>query len=178
MFTYTDVFLFAAIILIFAVVIMLIKKSSAEKIITVASFIAYLAAVICITLFPIIYQQTGYDIDYNFIPFKSIVSSMREHSTTAFLSVFGNIVMFVPFGFYMSLLFKKSNIKAFVSVVAFSLGIELAKHSIGLIIGYRYRCVDIDDVILNTIGGVIGIIAFHLLKAMYVKLKHKRTVAE
>lgn len=172
MYTYADVFLFAAVILIFAVVIMIVRKKPADKIITVSSFIAYISAVVCITLFPIIYQQTGYDMDYNFIPFKSIASALQEHSRSGYLSVFGNIFMFIPFGFYMALFFGKSKKTiAFVSAVIFSTGIELAQNIIGMLIGYRYRCVDIDDVILNTIGGAIGILLFIVLKKLYVKRK-------
>lgn len=51
---------------------------------------------------------------------------------------------------------KKSFLKSLAFTVLFSVAIETAQFLIGLKIGYRYRSVDIDDVILNMMGGIIG----------------------
>lgn len=47
-----------------------------------------------------------------------------------------------------------------MGIVLFSVCIELVQFIIGLLIGYNYRCVDIDDVILNSIGGIIILLIF------------------
>lgn len=50
--------------------------------------------------------------------------------------------------------------RCFLGIVLFSVCIELVQFIIGLLIGYNYRCVDIDDVILNSIGGIIILLIF------------------
>ena len=173
MLTYSDAFLFAIIIFVISLVVMIFKKTPIERIITTASFIAYMCAVSCITLFPIVFQEIGYDYEYNFIPLKGILEALKEKSIYGIYSVFGNIVMFVPFGAYMILLFKKNRIKAILCCLVCASSIELVQFLIGVIIGYQYRCVDIDDIILNMMGGVIGVLLFYLFKQQYLKRKCK-----
>ena len=70
----------------------------------------------------------------------------------------------MPFGFLICVLFKKCrNIKAaFISGVCFSLIIELSQFIISLFLGYTYKITDIDDLILNTIGALLGFFIYKL----------------
>lgn len=43
-----------------------------------------------------------------------------------------------------------------------SIGIETLQYCISLIIGVTYRITDINDVILNTLGGIIGLLLLRL----------------
>ena len=65
--------------------------------------------------------------------------------------VIGNVLMFVPFGFLLSVVFKtcQSPIKTLITVASFSFSIEFVQYFIG-------RSADIDDLILNTLGGMLG----------------------
>jgi glycopeptide antibiotics resistance protein len=78
-----------------------------------------------------------------------------------------NILLFVPFGFFLTL--KKSSykkkLKRFVILTGFlfSLFIELVQFAIPM-----GRSADVDDVILNTIGTFLGFITWKLL---YSKLR-------
>ena len=71
----------------------------------------------------------------------------------------------VPLGFIIPLIQKKfNNIKSiFISSLIFSLIIESMQFIISIILGYNYKVVDIDDIILNTIGGIIGYILYKLV---------------
>lgn len=62
-----------------------------------------------------------------------------------------NIFMFVPMGFITPVAFKEVRFfpKTILCVVAFSFCIEFIQYFIG-------RSADIDDLILNTLGGIIG----------------------
>ncbi len=78
--------------------------------------------------------------------------------------------MLMPLGVFYSIYVKNYKMR-FLYVFLFSVSLEIMQFLIGLLIGYNYRSTDIDDVILNTIGGIIGILLFSLLKKMYFKYK-------
>ncbi|TCM96538.1 glycopeptide antibiotics resistance protein [Paenibacillus sp. BK033] len=106
----------------------------------------------------------------NFIPFYSISEFLAGHSanarTFAFGNVAGNIFLFIPLGVYISL-FK--NDKRVTSLLLFlfiaSLMVEIIQGALGIGIA------DIDDVILNSLGGWIGIIAY---KAMLFIVRNEK----
>ncbi len=78
--------------------------------------------------------------------------------------------MLMPLGVFYSIYVKNYKMR-FLYVFLFSVSIEAMQFIVGLIIGCNYRSTDIDDVILNTIGGIIGILLFNLLKKIYFKYK-------
>lgn len=70
----------------------------------------------------------------------------------------GNIVLFFPLGFYITLLNRNKKISVNVCLIALiSTLAEIAQYL------FCVGVTDIDDVILNTLGGFIGILAFKLI---------------
>ncbi len=162
MITYELALLIGGIALIIYVITALFLKVKINKIAIGCLFIAYLTAVISITIFPI---QIDFPIIYsagvtwyNFIPFKTIAGMLRYGmDMTSFIQIFGNICLSVPFGIFVMMTMKnKKWWKILICVFLFTLSIELLQLVIGLAIDNMYRTVDIDDVILNVIGGLIG----------------------
>lgn len=99
---------------------------------------------------------TFQDINYgtnNFIPFKEIFRyTIGSHKF--FRNIIGNILLFVPFGFFTSYYLKnKKMITTFILTLITSTTIEIVQYYIG-------RVFDIDDIILNVIGGIIGFLLF------------------
>lgn len=87
--------------------------------------------------------------NFNLIPFREI---LRYHigSRLFFKNVIGNLVMFVPYGFFASYFTKsKKGSIAFLLILFASLSIEFTQLAIG-------RVFDIDDVLLNVVGGMMG----------------------
>ena len=72
-------------------------------------------------------------------------------------NVIGNIVLFIPFGFFIYIKFEKNKTKTLLAVFIMTLGVEFIQGFI------PYRFCDIDDIILNTFGGYIGIIIYNIL---------------
>ena len=121
-------------------------------------FIVYL-----LVLFQLVTSQDLIGGGTNLTPFKEIFR--YELMSSAFIKqVLGNIVLFVPLGYFVSYYCK---IKGIVGITIVSLlssvTIEIVQHFIG-------RSVDIDDVILNVIGGIIGFLLYKLLKSINEKL--------
>ena len=85
----------------------------------------------------------------NFIPFKEITRyDLWSHGF--FKNVIGNICLFLPFGYFISYILKSKKFyePLFITFVC-SLSIELVQMMIG-------RVFDVDDIILNVIGGMLG----------------------
>lgn len=135
------------------------------ELINLCLFISFLF-VVSLTMFPIRfgYKFEGFEI-FNIIPFRIILKLYREYSFTYFLyNVLGNIVLFVPFGLFI---FIKSNMnlkKSILFTLLFTLSIEIIQGFI------PYRFCEIDDIILNTLGGYIGcIIGSKIHKKGYIE---------
>lgn len=85
----------------------------------------------------------------NFIPFKEI---MRYSSVNDLFikNVIGNILLFLPYGYFVGKFFAKDSklLSVFLILLA-SVSVEFTQLYIG-------RVFDVDDIILNVIGGFIG----------------------
>ena len=172
MLTASDAYLFGFIILIIAEIFLLIKKVPFKRNFLFATLIIYIVLVLSVTIFPIPFQIDGYDFEYNFIPTASIISEFSFGLSSAIRTVGGNILMLVPFGVLLPLISKnKSFLNALIFSAVFSVSIEILQFIIGLLIGYRYRQVDIDDLLLNILGAVIGYLIYKIipkkLKALF-----------
>ena len=99
----------------------------------------------------------------NFIPFKEI---MRYNITSRlfFKNVLGNMIMFLPFGFFVSYYLKseKLTLPLFLILIA-SISIEVVQLLIG-------RVFDVDDIILNILGGLMGYGIYAILKRIGERL--------
>ena len=90
--------------------------------------------------------------------------------TIALYNLVGNIVLFIPFGFFIPSIWRKCNTmwKMLLIALLVPLFIEATQYFIG-------RSVDVDDVILNTIAAIIGYILFLIFavisKMSYYKLE-------
>ncbi len=82
---------------------------------------------------------------------KLLHSIQAELSSGSYLNTVGNVALFVPYGLVLGLIFTRERlIKAGAAGAAFSVGIEL----IQLLMPNRWT--DIDDVLLNTLGSLLG----------------------
>jgi glycopeptide antibiotics resistance protein len=98
----------------------------------------------------------------NLIPFHSITEYISSSSDTlrsfAFGNVVGNIVLFIPLGIYLLLL--KKDKRVFVNLL-FIFKVSLFAEIIQGLLGIGVS--DIDDIILNCLGGWIGILGYQFL---------------
>ncbi|GGF95946.1 hypothetical protein GCM10010912_46060 [Paenibacillus albidus] len=108
----------------------------------------------------------------NLIPFYSISEYISGSSANlkkfAFGNVVGNILIFIPLGVYLSL-FKK-NKRAIINllfVFIVSLFVEIIQGLLGI------GTADIDDIILNCLGGWIGILGY---KSLLFILRNEKKV--
>lgn len=104
-------------------------------------------------MFPIdfTYPFQGFEI-YNLIPFKVPIDIFINHNLLYFFhQVFGNIALFIPYGFFMFIKANKNTKKTILLVLFTTLTVEFIQGFI------PYRFCEIDDIWLNTLGGYIAI---------------------
>lgn len=95
-------------------------------------------------------------------------SSLRDVLALAgmrrFLQPFFNLLLLLPLGFYLRYYFRLHLVKSAAVLVVTTLGFELLQFT-GLLGLYPvpYRLFDVDDLMLNTAGGVLGYAAAPLL---------------
>lgn len=128
------------------------------------TFIIYILCLFQVVTF----QDTSSIGTNNFIPFREILR-YKIFSYHFFKNIVGNVIMFIPYGFFISLFLKSKDIKVpFLLVFIASLSIETMQRYIG-------RVFDVDDILLNCLGGVLGYFIFYLLKKLYLKIPKKYT---
>jgi glycopeptide antibiotics resistance protein len=98
--------------------------------------------------------------DGNLTPFKEISRTLQDLTNHDLINLFGNIAIFIPFGVFIALMFNNKSMSftgAFVCSFALSLCLESAQ------IVFAIGSFDVDDLILNSGGGLIGYMTFELL---------------
>ena len=140
-----------------------------SEIINLLFFISIMG-MIGLTIFPIMVinnpeEYTEFYVRNNYIPFSSI-NDLLEHDyyMVPLRNILGNILLFMPFGFMLTLKFKRIKGLFSVSFLGFlcSLLIEVIQLNI------PNRSFDIDDIILNTLGTSLGFLLFKLLRLGYL----------
>lgn len=87
-----------------------------------------------------------------------IISFQNGYWEYFWINLVGNIVMFIPFGFILPLLYGKMNgFKVLLAALLFSSSIEIMQLLLP-------RGTDIDDVWLNCLGALLGWLFFQILK--------------
>jgi len=92
----------------------------------------------------------------NFLPFREIFR-YNMGSRLFFKNVLGNMFMFLPYGFFAGyyLKSKKLTVPIILTIIA-SISIEIVQMLIG-------RVFDVDDIILNVLGGTLGFYIYSFL---------------
>ena len=117
------------------------------------------------------YGRTGISEEYryNLELFREIKRFIiyREQlgAFAVFANLAGNILIFVPYGFFISVAIRE---RGFFKTLFFSMGLSLCVEIIQLFT--RVGSFDVDDILLNTIGGVFGYIIFLICNG--IRRKH------
>lgn len=141
--------LFISMVLIASVRIAYLFKRKEEFIlhreILLLTFVLYILCLFQVVTSQDINTVTG----NNYIPFKEIFR--YDFGGRLFVkNIIGNVLMFVPYGFFATLYADlRKGKSAFFLVLLASLSIECTQLMIG-------RIFDVDDILLNVLGGMIG----------------------
>ena len=121
-------------------------------------FVIYCAALAFVLLFPNLHRHGYGSRLYNLIPFATItelIGRLIEGTINAdivFRNIVVNILLFVPMGAFLPVLFKKLRKFRWVILVCFSATVAAELLQLIFILG----SFDVDDIILNTAGAAAG----------------------
>ncbi len=153
------------------------QKNSSKKIFIWIIFIVYIVVTLYFLLFASelgrsVKKQYAYNLDL----FKEITryTKWAKVSKTGFkamlINIVGNIACFIPFGILLPLNVDRT--RSFISVSCITFIFSLSIENVQLIT--KLGSFDVDDLLLNTIGGAIGYITYIVL----VKYRRKKRCLE
>ena len=148
------------------------KKEFNHKAVMKLLFIIYMCVLVYVVFFAEAMGRTPQDgYVYNLTPLKEIKRFMKyiwdndALGRAARLNIFGNIIAFIPFGIYLP--YTSESKLGFISTFLYTFSLSLTIELVQLIT--RVGSCDVDDIILNALGGVIGYILWYI----YTKLRKK-----
>ena len=142
-------------------------KAKQRKALRICSYIIFGVYIILLTYFLFFAESTGRTFEgrtyhYNLVLFKEIRRFLKYRDSlgymTVVLNLVGNVVAFIPFGMILPIMnhrFQSFFYMAFLTF-EFSLVVELIQ------LVCKVGSFDVDDLLLNTIGGILGYLIFAL----------------
>lgn len=140
------------------------KENKISRMLAIPVFLLYLVLLAYLLFFSSTYGRTaelGYR--YNLVPFLEIRRGLEHIDTVGYryvmVNIAGNIAAFMPFGFLLPLVVKRRMQIGTVTGNTFLL--SLSAEVIQLLT--RTGAFDVDDLILNTVGGALGYLCYVIL---------------
>lgn len=109
------------------------------------------------------YRSHGGPRRFNLAPLKTITGYIENYKSFGvsiiLINLAGNIVAFMPLGFLLPLIFKRTSRLTVITQITLltSITAEIFQYI------FNVGGLDIDDVLLNTIGGVLGYLIYSLV---------------
>ena len=131
-------------------------------------FVIYIGLLIYFLFLSEEYGRTSFDqrmYRYNLTPFQEI-----KRFWVSFLNLAGNVIGFLPFGFFLPILSRRLRNGVLVTMSGF--GLSLLVESIQLI--FKVGCFDVDDLILNTLGVLFGYLSFWICNGIRRMIYEKK----
>lgn len=141
------------------------EKRNRKKSIRMLEILLFAVYLILLCYFLFIAERMGRSFaerayHYNLMPFKEIRRFWTYRDTLGFWSVVlnlvGNVVAFIPFGIMLPRLFPRC--RKFLLTMLFSFEFSLCVELIQLV--GKVGSFDVDDILLNTLGGVLGFLIY------------------
>jgi glycopeptide antibiotics resistance protein len=148
------------------------KERKRLRILGKVLFVCYVLFIIYFLLFSEWYGRTGEmsEYRYNLVLFKEIRRFILYRDIlgwrAVFLNIFGNVLAFMPFGFFLPVIWVRT--RHWYITVLLSFAMSLLVETMQLV--GKVGSFDVDDLILNTLGGVIGYLLFWICNKIRRKI--------
>jgi glycopeptide antibiotics resistance protein len=148
------------------------QKRSLSYLLFFSVFWVYLLAVVAVIIFPFVidtdYAGTKFTPDINLIPFY--FGECFRLANVCVKLIIDNITVTIPFGFGINFLVKIKPKKIVWLALAVGFTFEFLQLIISLVFRSGFRATDINDVILNGTGVLIGYALFRSFAWLYLKI--------
>ena len=173
--------LFLCIFLLYAWIVFLVIRKEQEtfwQVLMQSGFFVYVFMVLTLTGYFILFKEISSHDWWGKMMYR--VEVKERVNLTAFKTmkiykpfdkqIVGNVVMLLPLGMFIPLMF--SRVRKFIPVVVLCFLTSVMIELMQLITSYRST--DVDDVILNTAGACIGFLIYKLLEKQFINLNEPR----
>ena len=147
---------------ILVIVMIVSRRVNLVELIVKQLFVMYLCCVVELVFFPLptMEQAAGLSIKYQLIPLHFIADFVNDSFIRVTCQLVFNVIMTVPLGMFLEYCLGLNIKKTLVVSFAFSAFIEIGQLT-GLFFIFKgsYRLFDVDDLMLNTLGALIGYLA-------------------
>lgn len=164
-------------ILLSAGLVLWLKKHNNSHLIFVLLFGFYLLILAGLTLFPVpVFPSAEKQpvililSKINLVPFR-FGGLFFLHPFVISYEIVGNMILTIPFGFGLIFVAPKAAGRIIGWLLGIGFAIELSQLLASIGIGLAYRGVDINDVLLNDLGALIGFGFFRLFAWAFIKVK-------
>lgn len=154
-------------------------KEHHKKLLTKALWLLFYLYIILLSYFLFFSERYGREnttqvYRYNLVLFKEIKRFIKYWKVLGIesfiVNIVGNIVAFAPFGFMLPVLNKRY--RHFFLVTFLSLLFSVCIETIQLI--FKVGIFDVDDMLLNTIGGILGYLFYAICNKIINKSNPKK----
>ena len=107
--------------------------------------------------------EEGREYHYNLEPLREIIRFIKYRKILGFrsffINVFGNVIAFMPLGFFIPGISRRHVNGFFVVLCCFTMSLTVEILQLVTKLG----CCDVDDLILNTLGGLLGYLIYFVI---------------
>ncbi len=154
-------------------------KKLIHNILTIG-FVGYMILLLYFLFFSEEYGRTTHytDYQYNLTLFRELSRYITYREVVGWdyflINVVGNVVVFMPFGFFVPSLDKKRKgfFVDFLIITSLGFFFSLAVEVVQLVT--KVGCFDVDDLFLNTIGVILGYFMYVICRSMFRNIQKKR----
>jgi glycopeptide antibiotics resistance protein len=136
-------------------------RLSLRTAVAAAILAGYGAWLLFVTLTPGLPTRAPLEARLHVRPFETIAVYLHKGGAEMMVNVVGNVVAFMPLGLLWALLREGRTSARRVTLL--SAGVSLLIETLQFV--SQRRVADVDDVFLNTIGGVLGYVLYRVLRA-------------
>jgi glycopeptide antibiotics resistance protein len=140
---------------------------SVGKMFSRSVFAAYLLILLWLVLFKFSYDPFGVIRDFHVRTLNLIPFAMAHRS-----EMVSNIVVFIPFGLMLGVCFSELRLRSKLAIIlGFSFGVEVVQFLLAIGVS------DITDVIMNGLGGLLGIVGYQAASKLTKQESLERSIA-
>ena len=139
-------------------------------------FILYLALLAYFMFFSEEFGRTDADREYayNLVLFREISRYFLYYDRLGFtlfmINIVGNVAAFMPFGFILPVISRRS--RRWYNTVMFGFLFSLTLETLQLV--FRVGSFDVDDMVLNTLGASLGFVSYRVTQRIRIKMRRRR----
>lgn len=138
------------------------ENKNFSKFLFISMFIFYILCLIKLTILPMRVtpiEEMNFDFSYYYqiVPFKTITQVIKYNTWN--VQLLGNILLLLPLPIFIGFIKKKASfVNLFFIGFITSISIECIQLFIDILTKFPNKLADIDDIILNSVGSLIGAI--------------------